>query len=155
VTLEVGHPRTIQAMLKWIYTGQYVKERFDGGESYLTLREHSQVFNVSKMYNLPDLSRLATEEFAASAVFEWRNWSFAKLVEQLFDSLADDSLKELRATVVDVCADNATEIFTLVGKEHGADAEDHFEIWRTVRTNALFAAALAAELAKRLQLAKG
>lgn len=150
MTLEHGDPRAIYAMLQWIYTGDYKSHMVRG----IQAGRDMVVFIVSKTYDLPDLSRLAMEKFATNAKSEWSDWGFADFVKELFSSPMDDSLKELRAAVLKVCADNATKIFTTEEEDDTEQTETLWWIRAVLDSNVRFAAALAAELAKRLQLAK-
>lgn len=107
-------------MLQYLYTGDYDENACKHKDEYRPMRLNMLVFVVSERYELPGLSCLAHQRFADGAAKEWRDPVFAAIVEGLYDFPLDPKLQKLRALVVSICADNATEIFTGVG----ASSED-------------------------------
>ncbi|KAF2841109.1 hypothetical protein M501DRAFT_1013924 [Patellaria atrata CBS 101060] len=106
VDLSAQHPRIVQAMLMFFYTGGYSQTKGEESEELHPMMFHVLVYAIAGMYTVPHLKELAKKWAAEAFRRSWSEAEFTNVIEKIYDDNVLPRDNELKKEVLWVTRNN-------------------------------------------------
>lgn len=105
--MDQDDPDAIEAMLKFLYTGDYNTEN-------LTMQNHLEIYELADRVDIPALKTLCEDRFNAMAKQDWKDASFPACVKIAYDITPPGPAgQRLRSMLVKIASQHVKELFQL------------------------------------------
>ncbi|KAE9964439.1 hypothetical protein BLS_008371 [Venturia inaequalis] len=107
ISMNHDDPDAIEAMLQFLYTGDYNTEN-------LTMQNHLKIYELADKVDVSALKTLCEDKFNAMARNNWKDLSFPGCMKTAYDiTPPGPSGENLRSIVVKIASENVKQLFQL------------------------------------------